>query len=160
MRIVNLNDDPGQLLQLASWHQEEWSYLNPGESIEQRIARMQPFLNNQLLPSTYIALEDNLTGSAALVSHDMETRPDLSPWLASVYVAAEFRGRGIGTKLVKHVMQQAFKGGINKLYLYTPDKENFYSRLGWKTLSREKYHAIDVTIMEINLNALFSRAEY
>lgn len=146
-------------MQLASWHQEEWSYLNPGESIEQRIARMQPFLNNQLVPSTFIAKEDNLSGSAALVSHDMETRPDLSPWLASVYVAVEFRGRGTGTKLVKHVMQQAFKGGINKLYLYTPDKEIFYSKLGWKTLSREKYHGLDVTIMEINLNTLFSRAE-
>ena len=37
----------------------------------------------------------------------MDTRKELSPWLASVFVAPEFRKWGIGSKLVLHVMEQA-----------------------------------------------------
>ena len=156
MHIINLKDDPDQLQLLASWHQQEWSALNPGETIDGRIARMQPYLNNELLPSMFIARDEKLLGSAALVAHDMNTRTDLTPWLASVFVVAEHRCQGIGAALVKHVMQQAFIGGIKRLYLYTADKQDFYSKLGWQTLGYEKYHGIDVTIMQINLSSVFN----
>ncbi len=36
---------------------------------------------------------------------------------------------------------------IQKLYLYTPDKENFYKRLNWKNLEKAVYQEIEVTIM-------------
>lgn len=156
MHIINLKDDPDQLQLLALWHQQEWSALNPGETIEGRIARMQLYLNNELLPSMFIARNEQLLGSAALVAHDMDSRTDLSPWLASVFVAAEHRCRGIGATLVKHVMRQAFIGGIERLYLYTADKQDFYFKLGWKILGHETYHGIDVTIMHINLRKLFN----
>jgi predicted N-acetyltransferase YhbS len=38
-------------------------------------------------------------GSAQLIAHDMDTRMELTPWLAGVYTAAEYRGRGIGIGL-------------------------------------------------------------
>lgn len=149
MDILNLNEEPGQLPVLAKWHHYEWSYLNPGESIEDRIARMQSNLNNELIPSTFIAKNNELLGSAALVAHDMETRLDLSPWLASVFVAPPYRGQGTGTKLVRHVMQQANLAGIKQLYLFTPDKQYFYQKLGWDVLRKEKYHGHEVSIMSI-----------
>lgn len=138
--------------QLAKWHHKEWSYLNPGTDIESRITKMQLHLNNDMIPVTYIALGDQLLGSAAIVPNDMKTKPELSPWLASVFIAQEYRNKGIGTKLVLHVMQQAKENAIKTLYLFTPDKAAFYKKLGWVIISKEQYHGHEVTIMELCLN--------
>ena len=150
-KILNLRDKPELLEILAQWHQAEWSQLNPGETLEQRINRMQPFLNDKLIPTTYIAFDKTLYGSAAIVENDMDSRPGLSPWLASVFVTPEYRNQGVGSALVRHVMQQAVKSNIAKLYLYTPDSKAFYQRLGWKHIASENYHGHKVAIMEAEL---------
>ena len=149
--IFNLKDVPENLEKLASWHQDEWSYLNPGENLAVRITRMQSYLNNEFIPSTFIAKDKTLLGSAAIVSQDMKTEPPLTPWLASVFVRSENRKQGIGRKLVLHVMTQARKEGIDILYLYTPDQVSFYSKLGWSVLDERQYKGSDVTIMQVRL---------
>lgn len=150
-KILNLNDRPELLTVLAHWHQQQWSYLNPGETLEQRIDRMQEFLDDDLIPSTYIAMGDTLLGSAALVRNDMDTNTSFTPWLASVFVLPEYRNQGIGSSLVRHVMQQARQGGIDKLFLYTPDSSAFYRSLGWNPVITELYQGHEVTIMEADL---------
>ena len=152
-KILNLRDKPELLETLARWHQGEWSQLNPGETLEQRIIRMQPFLNGKLISNTYVAFDDVLYGSAAIVESDMESRPDLSPWLASVFVIPDYRNQGIGSALVRHVMQQAQQGRIEKLYLYTADREAFYNKLGWRRIDEENYHGHEVSIMEADLTS-------
>jgi GNAT superfamily N-acetyltransferase len=104
-----LKDEPENLLTLASWHQDEWSYLNPGEDLFSRISRMQQFLNEDFIPSTFIAKDKVLLGSAAIVLQDMKTEPQLTPWLASVFIRPEFRRQGIGRQLVLHVMDTGSK---------------------------------------------------
>ena len=37
--IVDLQDTPEFIPTIAAWHQSEWAALNPGETLEQRIAR-------------------------------------------------------------------------------------------------------------------------
>jgi N-acetylglutamate synthase-like GNAT family acetyltransferase len=153
-KIINLNKAPEHFTLLAQWHHKQWSYLNPCETIEQRIIRMQPYLNDDFIPSTFIAEADGLLGSAALVSSDMETKPQLSPWLASVYVAPEHRRKGVGAKLVLHVMAQAKLAGIDTLYLFTPDKQSFYHKLGWRFINEEEYHGHLVAVMQARLNEI------
>jgi len=152
-KILNLRDKPELLETLARWHQAEWSHLNPGETLEQRIIRMQPLLNDKLIPSTFIAFDNILYGSAAIVESDLDNRPELSPWLASVFVKPEHRNKGIGSALVHYVMQQAKLSNIEKLYLYTSDREAFYHRLGWKPIATEHYHGHEVVIMVVDLTA-------
>ena len=151
--IVDLKDNAVYLPTLALWHQGEWSALNPDETIEQRIQRMQLYLNDRFIPSTFVAINKTVLGSAAIVANDMETRLDLSPWLASVFVASEQRNNGIGRKLVLHVMDQAKKEGIKILYLFTTDKEDYYRKLGWNVHSTVQYHGHEVTIMQVTLNS-------
>jgi GNAT superfamily N-acetyltransferase len=153
IQILDLKDAPDHLATLALWHQKEWSYLNPGETIEQRMARMQPFLNDNFIPSTFIAKNHTMLGSASIVENDMKTEPQLSPWLASVFVAPEHRKKGIGSSLVLHVMAQARNRKIKTLYLFTPDKENFYLELGWQTNRIAQHHGHQVTIMQTILNS-------
>jgi len=149
--IKNLTEEPDHLQMLASWHHREWSFLNPAETLEDRIGRMQLYLNTDLIPGTFIAIDGYLLGSAAIVEHDMDNKPSLTPWLASVFVAPEHRLKGVGSKLVLHVMAQAKDHGIRRLYLFTPDKQSFYLKLGWTTMCTERYHGHEVTIMQADL---------
>ena len=151
MLILNLKDKPEHLLPLAQWHHAEWSYLNTLRSFDQRIKDMQEDLQGKAIPTTFVA-EDagELLGSACILAEDMSSHPELTPWLASVYVNEIHRGKGIGSTLVKRVMEHAQENGVKRLYLYTPDQEQMYARLGWQLFSREPYNGTPVTIMAID----------
>lgn len=152
MQILNLRDVPDFLPQLALWHQAEWSHFNPGEDLRARIARMQVYLNTDFIPSTYVAIENGVLGSAAIVAHDMDTHMELSPWLASVYVAPEYRRRGIACALINHVLVQAKQHAIEQLYLFTPNHADYYARLGWLRQKETVYRGNAVTIMSIEID--------
>lgn len=140
-------------MQLARWHHAEWSYLNPQRSFEERVAEMQEDLQGKPIPTTYVAeVDGRLLGSATILADDMSTHPELTPWLASVYVDEAQRGKGIGSTLVRRVMQHAQEHGVKRLYLYTPDQEQLYARLGWSLLSRELYNGTPVSIMSVNFD--------
>lgn len=153
MRILDLKQVPHFLPTLAQWHQAQWSYLNPGENLHHRIARMQDYLNEDFIPSTFVAVGETLEGSAAIVAQDMETRPELSPWLASVYVAPAYRHRGVASALIEHVQQQARQYGIRELFLFTPDAlVAFYLQRGWQLVEATTYRGSRVTILSCRLD--------
>ena len=151
MKIVNLKEMPHYLDTLARWHQEEWGYFKPNKTLAERIERMQSHLLPEFIPTTFVASNHELLGSATIIEHDMDTRKELTPWLAGVYVVPEFRGQGIGSTLVLHVMEQARENMIERLYLFTPDREAFYARLGWKIFEKTSYLGYAVTIMCVDL---------
>lgn len=152
MEIVDLKIVPHFLPVLAQWHHEQWAYLNPGRTLAQRIDDMQAHLDTVLIPSTWVAIENNQAlGSASLLPNDMDTHPEMTPWLASVFVAPAFRRRGIAAQLVQRVMREAQEVKITTLYLFTPDQQKLYASLGWQVLARKPYHGDVVTIMQIAL---------
>ena len=152
MKIINLKQKPDYLEELATWHQQEWSHLNPGQTLQDRILKMQAYLNNKFIPTIFIAEDKELMGSAAIVECDMDGREKLSPWLASVYVTPEYRRQGVAGELVKHLMQRAREHGFKKLYLYTPDQSLFYQKFRWEVIEQTVYHGQSVTIMSADLN--------
>jgi N-acetylglutamate synthase-like GNAT family acetyltransferase len=150
--IFDLRTKAQYIPTLAAWHQDEWSHLNPGETLAGRIKRMDEFLGEAPIPTMYVWVEgQNVIGSAAIVKNDMETRPELTPWLASVYVHHTRRRTGIGATLVNHVVDQARRLGCGELFLYTPRREAFYLKLGWRTIAKELFHGEDVAVMKILL---------
>ena len=79
-----------------------------------------------------IALVDGrLAGICLLVLHEFEPLHDVSPWLASLYVAPEYRKRGVTRRLVAAIEDQARSNGVARLHLYTGDAEEFYLKCGW-----------------------------
>lgn len=152
MKIADLIDEQGAIQMLAEWHHSEWLHLNPGGSVQKRIEGMQAYLAGHTIPKMFVSKDgETLLGSAAIIENDMDTRTDLSPWLASVYVNAEYRKKGVGSDLVKHVEEYARSAGFRNLYLFTLDQENFYQNLGWSTISKEIYRDEAVTVMQIKL---------
>ncbi len=153
MQISSLKDKPQHLLPLAVWHHAEWSYLNPARTLDERIEEMQEDLQGKAIPTTFVAEDDGeLLGSACILADDMSSHPELSPWLASVYVAEQHRNKGIGSVLVRRVMQHAQESGVKRLYLYTPDQAQLYAKLGWQVYSEEPYNGTPVTIMSIDFD--------
>ena len=146
--IKDLRDCSEHLETLCDWHHKQWAYLNPGQTWSDRLELMKADLEDRLVPSTFVALDgDRLLGSAAILSEDMDIYKELSPWLASVYVAPEYRSQGIGEALVRHVMSVAETNAVKTLYLYTPDAESYYMKMGWQIFRQLDYHGEDVTIM-------------
>ncbi len=153
MRIEYLADHPDRLETLAQWHHEEWRHLNPGDTVEKREVRMRAHLAKRQIPTTFVAFDgDTLLGSACLLADDMHQYRDLTPWLASVFVAPEHRGGGVGSALVQRVVEEARALDVKTLYLYTPDRESFYARMGWLVLERTEYMGVKVVIMSITLS--------
>jgi GNAT superfamily N-acetyltransferase len=152
--IVPLQDRPDAISIIAKWRFEQWGHQIPGSSLASFAHWAREGLRDDGLPQTWISLSSwRVTGVAGLSKHDIHTRPDLSPWLVGVYVNKDDRGQGIGSALVDHVVRQAAKMGIKKLWLFTPDKEHFYRRLGWQRVEQMYYRGEDVVIMNIEPNA-------
>jgi N-acetylglutamate synthase-like GNAT family acetyltransferase len=148
MTIEYLADHPEAMPLLAHWQHAEWGHLRPGDSIEARQARLQNYSNRDRIPLTVVALEGGVVlGSASLVPHDMETRMELTPWLAGVFVGEGYRRKGIGAELVRRIMAEAGKLNVPLLYLYTVHSEKFYAGLGWTLQERTAYRDQQVVIM-------------
>jgi N-acetylglutamate synthase-like GNAT family acetyltransferase len=151
MEIIDLRKAPQHIPTIARWHFDEWGYLNPGKTLEYRIERMQRYIADNPIPSMLIAVEGNVVlGTAALVEADMDSHPELTPWLASVYIREDQRGCGLGKKLVQALMDFAGKQNLERLYLFTPDQSGFYAKLGWKPLAQETYRDTPVTVMQLD----------
>jgi GNAT superfamily N-acetyltransferase len=149
LAISYLADYPEYLSTVSAWVFEEWGGHMPGLTLEDLSTVFRGHLNRDRIPLTLIALLDGQpAGTASIYVHDLDIRPDLSPWLAAVYVAPLYRKQGIGSELVKAVESVAQKLQIERLYLFTPDQEPFYSRLGWKVLERVEYWNQTMVVMD------------
>jgi len=148
VQFVYLQDHPEFLPIIAAWHHEEWAYIRPGDTIAARQKRLAAECGHCEIPTSLVALIDgSVAGSISLLAEDMDTHPELTPWLASLYVAPQRRRQGIGAALVKRLTEEARNVGVSKLYLYTPSEERFYARLGWRTLEQTSYAGKPATVM-------------
>jgi len=136
---------------LAEWHHAQWSYLDRDVTQEQRAAALRRRRSDDI-PLTVVALAgETILGSASLIRHDMDTRMALSPWLASVYVASDYRRHGIGSALVRRIEHEARTLGYRTLYLFTPDMQRFYETLGWTRLESTVYRGYTQVVMTQHL---------
>lgn len=151
MEIIDLRNAPQHIPTIARWHYDEWGYLNPDKTLEHRIERMRRYLGEQPIPSMLICVAgDEILGTAALVETDMDSHPELTPWLASVYIRRDQRGFGLGKKIVQALMNFAGQQQLAHLYLFTPNQSGFYAALGWKSVIQETYRDTPVTIMRFD----------
>ena len=149
MEIEYLADHTDTIPILARWSYEEWAYLHPERTISDVEQLMLERSNKNKIPLCLIAFEnEKVVGMIALKDHDLESRPNLSPWLAGLYVEERHRKRGIGKALVSAIEIVAAELGVNRLYLYTPGQELFYLQLGWSITEHTEWNGHMVTVME------------
>ncbi|HMO58872.1 MAG TPA: GNAT family N-acetyltransferase [Roseiflexaceae bacterium] len=152
MTIALLADYPQHLPTLAGWIYDEWHRHRHGETLATTVAMLRTMLRRDAIPLTLIALDDAVpVGTASLYLHDIPERPELSPWLAAVYVIPARRHAGIGAQLVRAAEAAARDLGVARLHLFTPDREAFYTYLGWHTVEQTHYDGHAVVIMATSL---------
>jgi GNAT superfamily N-acetyltransferase len=148
MQIELLADHPLLVRVISGWHFDEWSDRYPGTTRAAWTWELAGRCERDRIPVTFVAMVDSEPiGSASLVVCDMDTRPELSPWLAAVYVLPAFRRRGIATALVTHALTQARQLGVGQLYLWTDTAASLYSQLGRCPLGEESYKGKRVLVM-------------
>jgi GNAT superfamily N-acetyltransferase len=149
MHIDYLCDHPELIAELAALNFQEWGQFRPDDTLEARTERMRAACGKGAIPSVVVALEDSqLLGGALLIDSDMQLRPQLTPWLAGVYVKAEHRGRGIASQLVNRIVAKAAALGVQELYLYTDAAQSLYARLGWEVVEELIHEDLPVTVMK------------
>lgn len=152
MPIVLLRDCPDFLPQVARWIWDEWRHLLTQESLAEFESWFRLGGRGDGLPTTLVWIEAGTpVATVSLENDDMELRPDLSPWLASLYVTPAWRGRGLGRALVAAAENAAREREVRELFLYTPAQESFYGALGWEVLERCDFRAQPVTVMRRQL---------
>lgn len=156
MRIKPLCECPQHLETIARWWQDEWGHYNPTRSLDDRKQSLQLYLSEESqLPTVWLAVEDDqLLGTAALDIDDLPSvKHGFSPWLASVFVAPQFRQQGIGRMLVEHVINFAQQHRYPTLTLFTGDQMAWYERMGFKEIDKKQYAGYDITLMQIEYEA-------
>ncbi len=109
--IVTLTGRPELLPVVAGWLWEEFLRWD-GYTLEQT----RDILAGLSVPfRCLVLLEDGApAATASLAAEDLDERPQLSPWLAGVYVVPEARGRGLARALVSAVEEAARSAGIGR----------------------------------------------
>ncbi|MFN8572948.1 MAG: GNAT family N-acetyltransferase [Gemmatimonadaceae bacterium] len=146
--IHHLADHPTHASTLGRWHFAEWSRLMPWWTEQAAIDELAGHTSRTAVPTTLVALHDGLpVGSISLLAHDLPEWPQYSPWLASLYVREDVRGRGIGAALVDRLIQEAESLELPVLYLFTTNLQEWYARWGWSAVEELTYHGVAGTIM-------------
>jgi GNAT superfamily N-acetyltransferase len=89
-------------------------------------------------------------GTASVIASDLDERPELTPWVAAVWVEERARGQGIGAALVEAAARASFASGSARTYLCARARmTGFYERLGWTLIERRVGpHQLDVFVRE------------
>lgn len=144
-------DDPNAEI-VAGWTFATWGHLHPGLTQEQAVERLKAECGQAGVPSIFVAMRgETPVGTASLIADDMSIRREFAPWLASVFVVPEWRGQGIASVLVRRVEAEAIENDIAHFYLYTPDQQALYRRLGWQDVESLEYRGETVTVMSRKL---------
>jgi predicted N-acetyltransferase YhbS len=143
MEIGFLKDHQRWIPVIAEWFYREWGWFYPDLGFRARIHRNR-------LPLALVALDQGkVVGTVSLKIHDMDTRPQYSPWLASLYVCAQCRVQGVGRILLNAGIKEAQRLDLGQLYLYTLNRRHvpFYTAEGWSFHEHTIYKNTDVFIV-------------
>jgi GNAT superfamily N-acetyltransferase len=152
MIIRYLQNDSDEINLVSQWIYDEWG-RESGKTLEVITEVYRARAGSTQIPLTVVADDSGLVGTASLVVHDMQSHPELSPWVAGVFTSPGQRGRGVGEQLVKQILDEARRLGHRRCYLFTNHSESFYARRGWQVHTREVYRGKPAVVMAFQLAA-------
>lgn len=148
-----LKNHPELVHTCAQWSFNQWGKYTPQRTLQDFIESRKAYLNDDILPLTILAFDGQKPIGMVSLAKSKDICPDLLPWLSTIYVTPEYRGRGIGSLLQKKICDKAREMGYKKIYCYTSDSTviPWYEKLNWHKKSIEWLHNHYVTVMEKDL---------
>lgn len=133
-KIVTIADRPDLAPVVADWIWHEWD-KNYGHPLSHTLDGIEGSTSRRGPQQTFVLLVDGVPiGTSSLVAHDLDERPRLSPWLAGVFVAPEWRRRGHVIPLIQAVEAATIAASVVTLWLHTEHAKRIYARAGWQEL--------------------------
>jgi predicted N-acetyltransferase YhbS len=137
--IFDLRERPHHAAAVAEriWH-AFWRHRGmPLAQIREGLARIRD--SESGVPFALVAeTNGRACGNALVIESDLSARPELTPWLAALWVDEGVRHRGIARALLDDGARRCTAVGVPRLYLISrPALQHFYTRLGWQVLERE-----------------------
>jgi GNAT superfamily N-acetyltransferase len=156
LQLRYLRDRPQHIDLLTGWLNREFDTAHDDEALARRRARLLAYAASERIPFTRVLLDgETPLGTGSLLSHDLfgyEEEFPFTPWVASLYVIPERRGKGYGTLLLNDLMEIARRLGFPGAYLWTEEKNvPYYARHGWTETGRVLYRNKTGIIMKAAL---------
>ena len=146
---------PELAVELARWSWSEWRVLYEarGRTLDDGVSSYRERAQVDSLPIALIAFAGGeLIGTASLMTQDLPIRPEITPWLAGVFVLPEWRQRGVASLLVRRALEEVRRLKLPTLFLWTSSAEALYLKHGWRPLERTEYCGKRIVIMQLETN--------
>ena len=97
IKIENLAKHPEWIKVISQRYFDEWNHLEKeGREMNTLMYRIEHSLKKNALPQMFVAVQNGKPiGMVSLMLTDLSTRPDISPWLAYLYVLPAYRKFGV-----------------------------------------------------------------
>lgn len=153
LEICSLAENTEHIPAISQLLNEEWSSFDHWAEPARIGERLRTRISNDTREFTLVAFADKQTiaGTASVIRYELDDHPGREYWLGEVFTCAGMRGKGIGSALVKACIQKAKAAGIDALWLYTPDQQALYARLGWQEAEQREQAGEQVTVMKLPL---------
>lgn len=153
MDIHDLHGNPTRIARVAALLYAEWSAFPRWSStpaIESAI-RQRGVATDRAFTLGMFTPDDYAVATASIIRYELEDCPEREYWLGEVVTAPSQRGKGVATALVNACVARSQQQGIETLYLYTPDKQALYARMGWQPVEQRQVAGERVTVMCLSL---------
>ena len=134
VKIATLADTPQLVRQVVEIAWEEWG-AELAEDPRERWLREAERDSRLHLPTSagFVAIDgERAVGTVQLHEFEIDAIRDRSPWVCGMVVRPQYRGAGVGRRLLAALEQFAAGHGVPRLWVFTEHAAGFYERCGWQ----------------------------
>ena len=132
-----LSDYPELISAVGEMRWKEWGHPPEPVRLEWWVDITGREAGHDHLPVTWVAIDElgQAAGAVGLGEFDIEERRDRSPWVLGMIVAPQWRGLGIGGKLLGALEAWAGRHGFQRIWVATGGHAvGFYQKCGWELM--------------------------
>lgn len=130
MKLYSIREAPDLIPPMLESLEAHWPACMPW--IEKHMSRV--LATDTPVPDAYVAVEDGqIVGGYTLAIKQILYSEQEGLWIATLYMAPRYRGRGLSPLLMDHARRRGGELGYDKIYLAS-EHVNYYEKYGFHTI--------------------------